>query len=51
MKERTEQKKQARQAVIDDDVGAISKENDADWYDDDDDEEMPAVGSGQNWGH
>ena len=51
MKERTVQKKQARQAVIDDDVGAISEEDDTDGYDDDDDEEMPAVGSGQNVGH
>ncbi len=50
MKERTVQKKQARQAVIDDDVGAISEEDDTDGYDDDDDEEMPAVESGQNVG-
>ena len=51
MKERTVQKKQARRAVIDNDVGAISKEDDTDGYDDDDDEEIPAVGRGQNIAH
>ena len=49
MKEGTVQKKQARQAVLDNDIGAISEEDDTDGYDDDDDEEMPppGVGSGQ----
>ena len=48
MRERTVQKKQARRAVIDNDIGEIS-EDDTDGYDDDDDEEMPppGVGSGQ----
>jgi hypothetical protein len=46
MKERTVQKRQARRAVLDDDIGAISEEDDTDG-DDDDDEEMPPVGSGQ----
>ena len=48
MKERTVQKRQARRAVLDDDIGAISEEDDTDGDDDDDDEEMlGAVGSGQ----
>ena len=50
MKERTVQKKQARGAVIGDDIGAISEEDDSDGYDDNDDEEMVGVGSGQKVG-
>ena len=47
MKERTVQKRQARRAVLDDDIGAISEEDGTDGDDDDDEEMLGAVGSGR----